>query len=145
MSDLVPYIDGTGKYLGSFDATNAPKGAVAVMAGGLTDGAGTWNGAAWVYPQPAVPPDLSDSANLPKMIKAAVLTAAQLSGKTPAQASAAFKAVWNALPILLLLLAGDASADMMLMGAGSGGETSHILASAGSCLLAAAGSCLLVQ
>lgn len=48
-------------------------------------------------PEP-VPPDLSDIDNLPKLIKAAVLAAAAMSGRTPAQAKAAFLAAWNSLP-----------------------------------------------
>ncbi len=39
-----------------------------------------------LFPPPPAPPDPSDIQNLPKMIKAAVLGAAQMSGKTPAQA-----------------------------------------------------------
>lgn len=48
--------------------------------------------------QPPTPPDLSDSGNLAKELRAVLLTAAQLSGKTPAQAKAVFQAVWSALP-----------------------------------------------
>ena len=45
-----------------------------------------------------VPLDQSDLANIQKHIKAAVLAAALMSGKTPAQAKAAFKTVWDSLP-----------------------------------------------
>lgn len=40
----------------------------------------------------------ADIDNLPKVIKAAVLAAAAMSNKTPAQAKAAFIAAWNSLP-----------------------------------------------
>lgn len=61
---------------------------------------------AWVagggIPQPDDPapilPDLSDLNNIDKLIKAAVLAAAAMSGRTPAQARAAFLAAWNSLP-----------------------------------------------
>jgi len=53
-------------------------------------------------PDPADPPpppiDLSDVDNLDKLIKSAVLAAAIMSGKTPAQAKAAFKSAWDSLP-----------------------------------------------
>jgi hypothetical protein len=41
--------------------------------------------------------DESDISNIQKHIKAAVLAAAIMSGKTPAQAKAAFKAAWDSL------------------------------------------------
>jgi hypothetical protein len=44
------------------------------------------------------PPDLSDTNNLDKLIKAAVLAAAAMAGKTPGQARAAFKTAWDSLP-----------------------------------------------
>ena len=43
-------------------------------------------------------PDLSDSDNLDKAFKAVMLVVAAWSGKTPAQARAAFKAAWDSLP-----------------------------------------------
>lgn len=46
----------------------------------------------------SVVPDPADIDRIPKQIKAAVLAAALLSGKTPAQAKAAFKQAWDALP-----------------------------------------------
>lgn len=42
-------------------------------------------------------PDLSNSDNLAKTLKAILLAAGALSGKTPAQCKAAFQAAWNAL------------------------------------------------
>ena len=42
--------------------------------------------------------DSSDIANLPKQIKAALLAAAALSGKTAADAKAAFNTAWKSLP-----------------------------------------------
>lgn len=48
-------------------------------------------------PDPALP-DLSDSDNLEKALKAILLVAAAWNGKTPAQARAAFKTAWDALP-----------------------------------------------
>lgn len=53
-------------------------------------------------PTPADPeptkPDLSDPDNLEKVVRAVLLAAAAMSGRTPAQARAAFKAAWDALP-----------------------------------------------
>lgn len=46
---------------------------------------------------PPAPADLSDVDNLEKAIKAAVLAAAIMSGKTVAEARAAFRQAWNAL------------------------------------------------
>lgn len=43
-------------------------------------------------------PDLSDSNNLPKAMKAMLLVMSAWSSKTPVQAKAAFLAAWNALP-----------------------------------------------
>jgi len=45
---------------------------------------------------PAIDPSNADK--IPKEIKAAVLAAAILSGKTIAQAKAAFKTAWSSLP-----------------------------------------------
>lgn len=42
--------------------------------------------------------DISNSDNVPKVYKALLLAAATMSGRTPAQAKAAFKAAWDALP-----------------------------------------------
>jgi hypothetical protein len=46
----------------------------------------------------AAVPDPADIDRIPKQIKAAVLAAAIMSGKTVAQAKAAFKQAWDALP-----------------------------------------------
>jgi hypothetical protein len=43
-------------------------------------------------------PDLSNLDNIAKRDKAILLAAATMSGRTPAQAKAAFKAAWDALP-----------------------------------------------
>jgi hypothetical protein len=43
-------------------------------------------------------PDLSDPDNLEKTLKAILLAAAAMSGKTVAQARAAFTTAWRALP-----------------------------------------------
>jgi hypothetical protein len=42
--------------------------------------------------------DLSDADNLEKTLKAILLAAASMSGKTVAQARAAFRTAWQALP-----------------------------------------------
>jgi uncharacterized protein YabN with tetrapyrrole methylase and pyrophosphatase domain len=42
-------------------------------------------------------PDASDTTNLQKELKAVVLAAALLAGKTPAQAKAAYKAAFDSL------------------------------------------------
>lgn len=44
------------------------------------------------------PPDLSDPDNVEKGLRAVLLAAATMSGRTPAQARAAFKAAWDSLP-----------------------------------------------
>lgn len=53
-------------------------------------------------PLPADPPpapiDFSDTDNLEKALKCVLLVAARWAGKTPAQAKAAFKTDWDALP-----------------------------------------------
>lgn len=43
-------------------------------------------------------PDSSNSGNLPKVLRAILLTAGQMAGKTPAQTAATFTAVWQAMP-----------------------------------------------
>lgn len=52
-------------------------------------------------PPPAPPPppiDLSNADNLEKALKAVLLAAAGMTGKTPAQAKSAFLTAWQALP-----------------------------------------------
>jgi len=56
------------------------------------------NGAVVKEIQPPPQPDQSDIGNIQKHIKAAVLAAAIMSGKTQAQAKAAFKQAWDSLP-----------------------------------------------
>lgn len=61
-----------------------------------------WNNGNPTDPTPPPPPppppiDLSNLDNLEKSIKAAVLAAGIMSGRTPAQAKAAFLQAWNAL------------------------------------------------
>ena len=46
----------------------------------------------------AAVPDPADVDRIPKQVKAAVMAAAILSGKTVAQAKAAFKQAWDSLP-----------------------------------------------
>ena len=48
--------------------------------------------------QLAAQPDLSNLDNIAKRDKAILLAAAAMTGRTPAQAKAAFKAAWDALP-----------------------------------------------
>jgi len=88
------YVDAQGKYLGGFDGANPPANAVEV-ANPPPHGSCVWNGTIWsTYTQP----DLSDIENVQKHIKAAVLAAAIMSGKTALQAKVAFKTAWDSLP-----------------------------------------------
>lgn len=49
-------------------------------------------------PTPPPPPDPSDADNLQKTLKAVLLAAAALAGRTPLQARSAFLTAWNSLP-----------------------------------------------
>lgn len=53
---------------------------------------------AWRVAQLAAQPDQSNLDAIAKRDKAILLAAATMAGKTPAQAKAAYKAAWDALP-----------------------------------------------
>jgi hypothetical protein len=80
-----------------------PTDCITAVAPPLVDIGWLWNGGSPTDPNPPPAPsppplDQSDIDNLQKATKVAVLVAAQWAGKTPAQAKALFKTIWDALP-----------------------------------------------
>jgi hypothetical protein len=87
--------DGGSRYVLAPSQVAAYRALASSQNGGITFDGTTFAALPFV-PPPAIDPSNSD--NLNKQLKAILLAAAGMAGKTPAQAKQAFLAAWQALP-----------------------------------------------
>lgn len=82
-----------------YTLTNAQRSALVELAQ-QPNGGITFDGETFAVLPVVQPPviDLSDADNLEKTLKAILLAAGTMAGKTPTQIKAAFKTVWQSLP-----------------------------------------------